>query len=199
MKGATAEPLVSTISPPKTAMTMKTGNSQNFFRTLRKAQTSRRKLTINASKLVVECFGGRAGRFADDPIALRCRLEFSPHRVLAGEPHQEADRGDAAIEQDAEEKGADNHVQKVAEFCPETIERCQHAWRGRGEHCEQGGHRKPEIPARAAVIEAQRAEQREKTGENETEAALRWDLDDLLPRLELVRAEIFVFHPFSPV
>ena len=47
MKGATAEPLVRTMSPPKAAMTKKIGSSQNFFRTRMKAQNSRKKLIID--------------------------------------------------------------------------------------------------------------------------------------------------------
>src|SRR6266852_7312087 len=199
MNGATAEPLVRTINPPKTAMTMNTGRSQNFLRTRRKAQNSRRKLTIDASELVLECFGCRAGRLADDPIAVRRGLECSPHRVLAGEPHQKSDRGDADIEQDPEEERADDQVQQQAEFCPEAVERRENAWRGAAQHCEQGGERQPVVPARAALIEAQRAEQREKSGKSEAEAALGRELDDLVPSLELVSAEIPVCHPSSPV
>src|SRR5262245_7989378 len=99
MKGATAEPLVRTISPPKMAIMMNTGSSQNFFRALRNAQNSLRKLTIHASELVLECFRRRAGRRADDPIALRRRLEFAPHWILAGQPHYETDWTDAEVEQ----------------------------------------------------------------------------------------------------
>src|SRR5215831_14268834 len=105
MKGATAEPLVRTINPPKIVMTIKTGRSQNFFRTRRKAQNSRRKLTITASELVLECFRRGSRRGADDPVALRCWFEFKPQRILASEPHQEADGDDAKVEQEAKQKG----------------------------------------------------------------------------------------------
>src|SRR6516164_3524825 len=101
MKGATAEPLVKTISPPKTAIMMNTGSSQNFFRTLRNAQNSRIKLIMDTSELVLECFGRRARRCASDPIALRRRFEFASHWILANQPHQEADGADAEVEQDA--------------------------------------------------------------------------------------------------
>src|SRR6202023_3304763 len=100
MNGATAELWANSISPPKSAMTRKTGNSQNFLRTRRKAQNSRRKPSIRSSELVPECFGCGAGRFAHDPVALRRWLEFPP-RILASEPHQQGDGGDAAGEQDA--------------------------------------------------------------------------------------------------
>src|SRR6516162_4921893 len=101
MKGATAEPVVRTISSPKIAMMMNTGNSQNFFRALRKAQNSRRKLIIGVSELVLECLGRGARRCAGDPIALRRRFEFASHWILANQPHQEADGADAEVEQDA--------------------------------------------------------------------------------------------------
>src|SRR5215831_2120117 len=101
MKGATAEPLVKTINPPKTAIMMNTGSSQNFFRTLRNAQNSLRKLIIDASELVLECFRRRARRRADDPIAFRRRFEFASHWILARQPHQEADGTNAEVEQDA--------------------------------------------------------------------------------------------------
>src|SRR5262249_51919 len=199
MNGATAEPLVRTISPPKTAMTMNTGRSQNFLRTLRNAQNSRRKLTIDASELALECFGCRPRRLAHYPIAVRGGLEFLAHRILAGEPHQEADRGDADIVQDPEDERADDEMQQQAEFRPQAVEWRENAWRGVAQRGEQGGERQPVVPARAALIEAQRAEQREKSGKNEAKAALGRDLDDLLPSLDLVSAEIPVFHPASPV
>src|SRR6516162_6486937 len=119
MKGATAEPLVKTISPPKRAIMMNTGSSQNFFRTLRNAQNSRRKLIIDASELVLKRFRRRTRRRADDPIALRRRLEFASQWILAGQAHQQPDGTDAEIEQDAKYDRAYSHVEQVAEFRPE--------------------------------------------------------------------------------
>ena len=46
MNGATAVPFVSTMSPPKMAMTMNTGSSQYFLRSRKNAANSRRKDTI---------------------------------------------------------------------------------------------------------------------------------------------------------
>jgi hypothetical protein len=43
MKGATAEPFVSTISPPKRAITTNTGKSQYFLRMRRNPQNSCKK------------------------------------------------------------------------------------------------------------------------------------------------------------
>src|SRR6516162_9293505 len=101
MNGATAEPWVRMISPPKMAMMINTGSSQNFFRTLRNAKNSRRKLIIDTSELILERFRRRTRRRSDDPIALRCRLEFASHWVFASQPHQKADWTDADIKQDA--------------------------------------------------------------------------------------------------
>src|SRR5262249_42967911 len=102
MKGATAEPLVRTISPPKIAIMMNTGSNQNFFRTLRKAQNSRRKLIIDTSELVLECLRRGARRRAGDPVALHRRLEFASHWILASQPHQETDGTNAEVEQNPE-------------------------------------------------------------------------------------------------
>src|SRR5262249_28946109 len=49
------------------------------------------------------------------------------------------------------------------------------------------------------MVEAQRGEQSKETGENKAEAALGRGLEDFLPSLELMRAEILVFHLASPV
>src|SRR5262249_46092027 len=155
MKGATAEPLVRTMSPPKIAMTKKTGSSQNFFRTRRKSQNSRKKLIIDPSELVLERFGRRPRRLADDPIALRRRLKLSPHPILAGKPHYEPDRSDTKVEYDPQEEGTDDVVEQQTEFCPQSIKRCENVRRGVGQHGEQGGQRKPVMPVLAAIIEAQ--------------------------------------------
>src|SRR5215475_1001425 len=50
MNGATAVPLVSTISPPNMAMTMNTGSSQYFLRSSKNAANSRRKEIIAHSE-----------------------------------------------------------------------------------------------------------------------------------------------------
>jgi hypothetical protein len=53
------------------------------------------------------------------------------------------------------------------------------------------------MPAGAAVVGAQRGEQQEKTGENETKIALGRDLPDLLASLKLVCAEIAILHALT--
>jgi hypothetical protein len=172
MNGATAELWVNSISPPKSAMTRKTGSSQNFFRTRRKAQNSRRKPSIRSSELVPECFGCGAGRLAHDPVALRRWLEFPPHRILASEPHQQANGGDAAVEQDAENERAHDRVQQPAEFCPQAVQGREQAGRGIREQREQRSQGKPQLPAGSRAPEAQRTEEQEAARENETEAPL---------------------------
>jgi hypothetical protein len=70
MKGAIAEPFVSTNKPPKIAIMIKTGSSQNFLRTRKNIQNSRRKDSIDPPlelALHVEC---RGSRITADPIAV---------------------------------------------------------------------------------------------------------------------------------
>jgi hypothetical protein len=134
-------------------MTKKTGSSQNFFRTRRKAQNSRKKLVIDPSELVLERFGRGAGRLTDDPIALSRRLELSPHRVLAGKPHQEAHRRNNGVEQNPKNEWADDEVQQQTEFCPQAIERRESTRRSVGQHGEQRRQRKPVMPALAAIVD----------------------------------------------
>jgi hypothetical protein len=50
------------------------------------------------------------------------------------------------------------------------------------------------MPVRAAVINTQCSDKTKQGSENETEAAVRRDLDYLLAILEFVRAEILVSH-----
>src|SRR5262249_47636265 len=69
MNGATAVPLVSTMSPPNRAMTMNTGSSQYFLRSSKNAANSRRKEIIGRSELVHEAVGRRARRLSRDPVA----------------------------------------------------------------------------------------------------------------------------------
>src|SRR5262245_56363848 len=85
-------------------------------------------------------------------------------------------------------------VQQQTEFRPESIERREYTRRGVGQHGEQHSQREPVMPALAAIVDAQRTEQCEKPGEDKPKAALGRDLNDLLPRLKLMSAEIFVLH-----
>src|SRR5215510_8961568 len=91
MNGATAVPLVSTMSPPNMAMTMNTGSSQYFLRSSKNAANSRRKDTIARSELVQEAVRGRAWRLSRYPVAFALRLEAKPQRVFATEPHEPGD------------------------------------------------------------------------------------------------------------
>src|SRR6516164_2920644 len=106
MNGATADPLVSTSSAPKIAMTISTGSSQNFLRTRRNPQNSPRKAIM--SVLPFEGFRRRTGRLAREPVALGLRFEATPERIVPELPHQEADRHDAAEENEAENDRADD-------------------------------------------------------------------------------------------
>src|SRR4030095_2413769 len=106
MNGATAVPLVSTMSPPNKAMTMNTGSSQYFLRSSKNAANSRRKDTIARSELLHQAVGRRTWRPSRFPVTFALRLEAKPQRVFAAEPHEPADRRDAAIVHDPQHVGA---------------------------------------------------------------------------------------------
>src|SRR6516162_4457947 len=172
MKGATAEPLVSTISPPKSAMTMKTGSNQYFLRVRRNAQNSARKPVIRPSELVVESLRCRTGWLAGDPVGFGRRLKLPPKRVPTGYSHQHANRCHAHVEQDSKDHGADYHMEQETDFRPQTIEWREKTRRGVREHGKHAGEREPIVPALGPAVEAQGTKQCEKTGEDEAEAAL---------------------------
>src|SRR5882757_2847126 len=92
MNGATTEPLVSTISPPKITISTSTGSSQNFFRASMNAAMSFRN-DITPSKRLLERLGGRSALLARDPVS-PVRLAAHPHRVDAEQAHRKAGRDD---------------------------------------------------------------------------------------------------------
>src|SRR4030095_10747487 len=137
MKGATAVPWVSTVSPPKMAMTTNTGSSQYFLRSSKNAANSRRKETIARSELVHEAVGGRAWRLSRFPVTFALRLEAKPQRVLAAEPHEPADRRDAAIVHDPQHEGAHDREEDEAKLGPQPLERGEPARGVKGDQRER--------------------------------------------------------------
>src|ERR1700738_4736053 len=123
MNGATTEPLVSTISPPKMTISTSTGSSQNFFRASMKAAMSFRN-DIGTSKRLLERFTRRRGLGARDPIRA-VRLAAHPHRVDAEQPHREAGRDDRADVHEPEEDRIGDLVQQQAELAPCAIDAFQ--------------------------------------------------------------------------
>src|SRR5262245_64916056 len=97
MKGATAEPLVSTIRPPNITIMTKMGISQYFLRTRRNNENSRRNDSI-CSKLVLHGFW-RPERRSLDPIARGVRVAAQSQRVLGQHSHQKRDRRHRGVEQ----------------------------------------------------------------------------------------------------
>jgi hypothetical protein len=86
MNRAAAAPLVSTSSAPKIAMTISTGNSQNFLRA-RSPQNSPGKLSCQ--HCLLNDSGVGPGRLPHKPIALGFRFEATPERIIPELPHRE--------------------------------------------------------------------------------------------------------------
>jgi hypothetical protein len=66
MNGAITEPFDRTSSEPKIIIIIKTGKSQNFFRTRRNIQNSRRNETISDLGIDVSSARGGSGQLAKD-------------------------------------------------------------------------------------------------------------------------------------
>src|SRR3989442_4967291 len=197
MNGATAVPLVSTMSPPNRAMTMNTGSSQYFLRSSKNAANSRRKETIARSELVHEAVGGRAWRLSRLPVTFALRLEAKPQRVFAAEPHEPADRRDAAIVHDPQHEGAHDREQDEAELGPQPVERGEQARAVKCDEREHDGRCQPIRPARTALVERQGCNQRRKARQDVAEAAIRRGLHNLLPAVKLMGAKVPVVHAVS--
>src|SRR5690349_3898776 len=103
MNGAIAEPCVNTIRLPISRSAITIGSSQNFFRSLINAQSSRTKSLISASPAVA-C-GSELARHVDrgsrelgHSIRRRARVETPVHRIMSEAPPDDADRHHQAIE-----------------------------------------------------------------------------------------------------
>src|ERR1700736_1645090 len=101
MKGAIAEPLVSTTSPPNTTIMIRIGSSQNFFRARINRQSSATKSILrplfehdlcgkpvptfpdHALELIFHRLGRGPRRLPHDPVAVRARLPLQPQQILA--------------------------------------------------------------------------------------------------------------------
>jgi hypothetical protein len=69
-------PFVRTIRPPKTAIIMKIGSNQNFFRTLKNVKNSIRKDFTVCSKLIAEAVWRWPRWVPKDPIGFGVRIYF---------------------------------------------------------------------------------------------------------------------------
>src|SRR5262249_39568755 len=194
MNGATAVPLVSTMTPPNKAMTMNTGSSQYFVRSSKNAANSRRKDTIARSELLHQAVGRRTWRPSRFPVTFALRLEAKPQRVFAAEPHEPADRRDAAIVYDPQHEGAHDREEDEAKLGPQPVERGEQARATKGDQCEDNGCRQPIRPARTALVERQGRNQSRKAGKDVAEPAIRRGLHDLVSAVKLMGAKVLVVH-----
>src|SRR3954465_12825355 len=92
MNGATTEPLVSTMRPPKIVISTSTGSSQNFFRAIMNAAMSFRNDIIPSERLL-QRLGSRAGLVACNPVCISARPSLS-HRIDTERAHHQASRHD---------------------------------------------------------------------------------------------------------
>src|SRR5229473_835039 len=125
MNGAIAEPLVSTIRPPKITIMIRIGSSQNFLRSLMKAQSSTMMEPMKSvplrSELVTHRLGRRPRRGALDPIALGPRVQPQSQEILAEDAHHDSDRRDGHEEQQAEDQRIHDLVDQQAELQPQLV------------------------------------------------------------------------------
>src|SRR5690606_1317743 len=145
-KGATAEPLVSTISPPNSAMTRRIGSSQNFLRTRMNCQSSPTNVIGTSSELLFQAVGGRTGRLACDPVADGARVSARRNGRAAERAHEQTRWRDHAIEDDRQHDRADEAKQQQPKRHPGTIEGCEHTWAEPGdqrEHRRSGQQPRP--------------------------------------------------------
>jgi len=88
MKGAIAEPLVSTKRPPNTIIMIRIGSNQYFLRTRKNIQNSfKNEAIVESSELLGHGFGGRTGRVAYQPVTVDIGIGLQPKRaevILAG-------------------------------------------------------------------------------------------------------------------
>src|SRR5262249_54022061 len=162
----------STMSPPNMAMTMNTGSSQYFLRSSKNAVNSRRKDTIARSELVHEAVGRRAWRLSRFPVTFALRLDAKPQRGFAAEPHEPADRRNAAIVHEPQDEGAKAREHDEAKVGPQPVERGEQARAVKCDEREHGGRCQPIRPARTALVERQDGNQHRKAGKDVAEPAI---------------------------
>src|SRR6476469_7427693 len=119
MNGATTEPLVSTIRPPKMVISTSTGTSQNFLRASMNAAMSLTNDIIPSERLF-QRLRGRAAAAAGDPVTASTR-PAQPHRIDAERAHHQTGRHDRNRIHAAEKDRIGHLVQQQTELCPAAI------------------------------------------------------------------------------
>src|SRR5215831_8678364 len=191
MNGAMAEPLVSTIRPPKITIMIRIGRSQNFLRSLMKAQSSTRMAPIDwslsRSELVFHRLGRRPRRMAVDPVALGRMIDLEPQEILAEDAHDEADRRDGDEEQQPQDERVHHLVKQQPELQPKLVERAQKPGDSVGNHQEGHGDRQGPVPAGVLAPPGEDAHKREEAGKDQAEAPVAAGFDMLFARKVLVK------------
>src|SRR5262245_631921 len=98
MKGATAEPWVSTTRAPNTAITSRSGSSQYFLRAPMNSQSSCRNSIAAASKQMLHAVGRRSRRRTHDPVALTTPARIDAQRIFSAQAHDQRRRKHAEQE-----------------------------------------------------------------------------------------------------
>src|SRR6185369_6056482 len=124
MNGATTEPLVNTISPPKIVISTSAGSSQNFLRASMNAAMSLRN-DIETSKRLFQRLRSRSALVARDPVAVAARAPQS-HRIDPERAHHQSGRHDRNRVHAAEKDRIGDLVQQQSELHPTAIGRFQH-------------------------------------------------------------------------
>src|SRR5471032_2589955 len=151
MNGAMAEPLVSTIRPPKITIMMKIGSSQNFLRSFMNAQSSTMMepmvfKSLSRSELIFHRLRRRPRRSALDPVALGVLVQAQAQEILARRPHDQADRRDRHEEQQAHDDRIHDLEHQQADFQPETVEGTQDLGDGERDDQKDGRDRQGVVP-----------------------------------------------------
>src|SRR5260370_4558328 len=142
MNGAMAEPLVSTIRPPKITIMIRIGNSQNFLRSRMKAQSSTMMEPIGRclsnselaeSELVAHRLRRRPRRRAIDPVALGRGIEPEAQEVLAHGAHHETDRHYGHQYHQPQPDMVHDLVQQQTELQPQPVEGIEYLRIGEGD------------------------------------------------------------------
>src|SRR5512145_1054929 len=103
MNGATAEPWVRTMRALKSTRISTIGRSQNFFRSLMNAHSSRTNSPISLLPLELSQHVRRRSGNPPDPVGLALPVEPPVHRIAAEQAHDQPDRGDDAVEHHTEQ------------------------------------------------------------------------------------------------
>src|SRR5688572_30386146 len=123
MNGATTEPLVSTIRPPKIVISTSAGTSQNFFRASMNAAISFKNDIIPSERLF-QRLRARAPLAARNPEGLSPRTPQS-HRVDPEQAHHQAGRHDRDRIHPTEKDWIGDLVQQQPKLHPAAMSACQ--------------------------------------------------------------------------